>query len=84
MGKEADPKHLGARIGILSVLHTWGSALTHHPMLPFGKTQKREIALLRRSVTSSQPNSRPCRVAKLRTLPPRSATSTPAPAAKSP
>jgi hypothetical protein len=27
----ADPQHLGARIGILSVLHTWGSALTHHP-----------------------------------------------------
>ena len=27
----ADPKHLGVRIGILSVLHTWGSALTHHP-----------------------------------------------------
>ena len=27
----ADPRHLGARIGILSVLHTWGSALTHHP-----------------------------------------------------
>jgi hypothetical protein len=27
----ADPKHLGARIGCLSVLHTWGSALTHHP-----------------------------------------------------
>jgi len=27
----ADPKHLGASIGILSVLHTWGSALTHHP-----------------------------------------------------
>ena len=26
-----DPKHLGARIGILSVQHTWGSALTHHP-----------------------------------------------------
>jgi len=26
-----DPKHLGARIGITSVLHTWGSALTHHP-----------------------------------------------------
>jgi putative transposase/transposase-like zinc-binding protein len=26
-----DPKHLGARIGFLSVLHTWGSALTHHP-----------------------------------------------------
>jgi hypothetical protein len=26
-----DPKHLGARIGITSVLHTWGSTLTHHP-----------------------------------------------------
>jgi hypothetical protein len=27
----ADPQHLGARLGITSVLHTWGSALTHHP-----------------------------------------------------
>jgi hypothetical protein len=27
----ADPKRLGAKIGITSVLHTWGSALTHHP-----------------------------------------------------
>jgi hypothetical protein len=27
----ADPKHLGARIGMTAVLHTWGSALTHHP-----------------------------------------------------
>ena len=27
----SDPKHLGARIGITSVLHTWGSTLTHHP-----------------------------------------------------
>ncbi|HUK07416.1 MAG TPA: IS91 family transposase [Stellaceae bacterium] len=27
----ADPKHLGGRIGITSVLHSWGSALTHHP-----------------------------------------------------
>jgi Putative transposase/Transposase zinc-binding domain len=27
----ADPKHLGARVGTTSVLHTWGSALTHHP-----------------------------------------------------
>jgi hypothetical protein len=26
-----DPKHLGARIGITSVLHSWGSAMTHHP-----------------------------------------------------
>jgi hypothetical protein len=29
----ADPKHLGARIGITAVLHTWGSAMTHHPHL---------------------------------------------------
>jgi len=27
----ADPKHLGARIAMTSVLHTWGSAMTHHP-----------------------------------------------------
>jgi hypothetical protein len=27
----ADPRHLGARIGLTAVLHTWGSALTHHP-----------------------------------------------------
>jgi hypothetical protein len=27
----ADPKHLGARLVITLVLHTWGSAMTHHP-----------------------------------------------------
>jgi len=27
----ADPKRMGARVGMTSVLHTWGSALTHHP-----------------------------------------------------
>ena len=27
----ADPAHLGARIGITAVLHTWGSAMMHHP-----------------------------------------------------
>jgi hypothetical protein len=53
-------------------------------ILPFGKTQKRKIALQRRSVTRSQLNSRPSRVGKLRTLPPRSPTSKPEPAAKSP
>jgi hypothetical protein len=31
----ADPKHLGAEIGFLAVLHTWGQALTHHPHLHF-------------------------------------------------
>jgi len=29
----ADPKHLGAQIGFTAVLHTWGSAMTHHPHL---------------------------------------------------
>lgn len=29
----ADPKHLGAEIGFLSVLHTWGQNLLHHPHL---------------------------------------------------
>jgi hypothetical protein len=27
----ADPRHLGARVGITAVLHTWGSAMMHHP-----------------------------------------------------
>jgi hypothetical protein len=27
----ADPEHLGARIGLTAVLHTWGSALTQNP-----------------------------------------------------
>ena len=27
----ADPEHLGAKIGFISVLHSWGSAMTHHP-----------------------------------------------------
>ena len=29
----ADPKRLGARLGMTAVLHTWGSAMTHHPHL---------------------------------------------------
>jgi len=28
-----DPKHLGAMLGVTAVLHTWGSAMTHHPHL---------------------------------------------------
>ena len=43
----ADPKHLGARIGFMSVLHTWGSALTHHPhvhmVVPGGGLSREEI-----------------------------------------
>jgi hypothetical protein len=29
----ADPKHLGGPIGITAVIHTWGSAMNHHPHL---------------------------------------------------
>ena len=29
----ADPKHLGAHIGVTAVLHTWGQNLQHHPHL---------------------------------------------------
>jgi hypothetical protein len=39
-----DPKHLGGKIGILSVLHTWGSTMEHHPhvhcLVPGGAFQK--------------------------------------------
>jgi hypothetical protein len=45
----ADPKHLGARIGLTAVLHTWGSALTHHPhvhiIVPGGGLSRGRIAL---------------------------------------
>ncbi len=45
----ADPRHLGARIGITAVLHTWGSALTHHPhvhmIVPGGGIAARRNAL---------------------------------------
>jgi hypothetical protein len=27
----ADPRHLGAEIGFIAILHSWGQALTHHP-----------------------------------------------------
>ena len=29
----ADPRHLGAEIGFIAVLHTWGQTLQHHPHL---------------------------------------------------
>src|SRR5580658_5204435 len=39
----ADPKHLGARIGLTAVLHTWGSALTHHPHVRH-RSRRRSVA----------------------------------------
>ena len=40
----ADPKHLGARIGLIAVLHTWGSALTHHPHVHVHRSGRRPLA----------------------------------------
>jgi predicted Zn-ribbon and HTH transcriptional regulator len=40
----ADPKHLGGRIGITSVLHTWGSAMTHHPQRAHDRAGRRHLA----------------------------------------
>ena len=41
----ADPKHLGAKIGVTAVLHTWGSAMTHHPHVHGWRDLPRRIAL---------------------------------------
>ena len=53
----ADPKHLGARIGITAVLHTWGSAMTHHPhvhmIVPGRRHRARRAALDRRRARPS-------------------------------
>jgi hypothetical protein len=39
----ADPEHLGARIGMTSVLHTWGSAMTRHPPCPCHRSGRRAV-----------------------------------------
>jgi hypothetical protein len=45
----ADPEHLGVRIGITAVLHTWGSTMTHHPhvhmIVPRGRHLARRLTL---------------------------------------
>jgi hypothetical protein len=69
----ADPKHLGARIGLTAVLHTWGSALTHHPhvhvIVPGGGTSldgTRSIAsaTMASSPTADAPRTSPKRVSR--------------------
>lgn len=40
----ADPKHLDAKIGVTSVLHTWGSAMTHHLLPSHGLPSNHERA----------------------------------------
>ncbi|MDB5480461.1 MAG: hypothetical protein JWO83_1514 [Caulobacteraceae bacterium] len=49
----ADPKHLGARIGLNAVLHTWGSALTHHP--PRRRATKHGSRAIRKSFAAAAP-----------------------------
>jgi hypothetical protein len=39
----ADPNRLGARIGITAVLHTWGSAMTHHPHVQHDRPGRRDL-----------------------------------------
>ena len=65
----ADPKHLGANIGMTAVLHTWGSAMTHHPhvhmIVPGGGTLGRRPELDRREA-----DLLPSRARALQVVPP--------------
>ena len=64
----ADPKRMGATVGITSVLHTWGSAMTHHPHIhmvvpPLGRLLRHRLpgngmAAYRRTVQDGSPASR--------------------------
>ena len=57
----ADPKHLGAKIGITAVLHTWGSAMTHHPhvhmIVPGGGLSRRAASV---GLAAGRTSSCPC------------------------
>ena len=53
----ADPKHLGARIGVTAVLHSWGSAMTHHPHRPHDRAGRRHIARRTRAGCPADPAS---------------------------
>jgi hypothetical protein len=44
----ADPKRMGAKVGLTSVLHTWGSAMTHHPHIHMIVPPSRQICLANR------------------------------------
>jgi hypothetical protein len=61
----ADPKHLGARIAITAVLHTWGSAMTHHPHVHMEASPQRHASRARCRADPSWP-------ADARATPPRS------------
>ena len=56
----ADPKHLGAQVGLLAVLHTWGQNLHHHPHLHCVATGG-GLSCNRRGVVDQQPRWLSCR-----------------------
>jgi Putative transposase len=61
----SDKKHLGARIGMTAVLHTWGSALTHHPhvhmIVPGGGLSRLTASASFRAAAASSCRSACCR-----------------------
>ena len=57
----ADPKHLGAHIGITAVLHTWGSTMTHHPHLHMIVPAAASRATASAGCLAAQGSSSPCR-----------------------
>jgi hypothetical protein len=56
----ADPKHLGAQVGLLAVLHTWGQNLHHHPHL-HGVASGGGLSCNRRGVVDQEPRWVSCR-----------------------
>jgi predicted Zn-ribbon and HTH transcriptional regulator len=56
----ADPKHLGAQVGLLAVLHTWGQNLHHHPHLHCVATGG-GLSCNRRGVVDAEPRWLSCR-----------------------
>src|SRR5262249_32859326 len=57
-----DPQQLGAKIGITAVLHTWGSAMTHHPHVHMAASHPmaRAGSAHDRTIWSPSRSSRPC------------------------
>ncbi len=73
----ADPKHLGAEIGLVAVLHTWGQNLHHHRLNPLRRSRRRPVA--GRNTLGLLPARllppRACAIAPLSTALPRKPTS---------
>src|ERR1035437_3568449 len=63
----SNPRRLGAEIGVVAVLHTWGQALTHHPPCPLRRSRRRPL-LRRRAVGGRPGDLLPARQAALPAL----------------